>query len=114
METAAHVELPINLKGFLSIEGLSKAVANCHLLGPDFFSYGSIAKTAVPGMDYELEITASRRKQYSWFAVWNQGDNEAKIYATCWNIAMNTSEFTRTAPNICSFFWDLASSAHGC
>lgn len=109
-ENANAVQLPPNLRRFLSCSEISNAVVKSHPNNPHLVLPGDrdcefrrdppLGRT---GADYALTIMVPHQGNHVWAAVFNRGDNDASVYVT-WD----EDHWVLTAPTIGFFFWDLA------
>lgn len=123
MEDEHSVKMPVTLKAFLSVRHINEAVSHSHPVTPQMMSSVKdfVFCRNVAGMDYALKIltiSLASRRDMSWWALWNNGDSDAKVFRSTLeeepefdgdDSVVDAPNFC-TAPNICTFFWDLGSS----
>ena len=104
------INLPKNLKTFMSFSGISEAVISSHPNNPSLILPGSnfcelIEKPQIKEAhaDYAISILEPHQGDHTWYAVFNEGDLDSKIY-----VSWDDEDWLLTAPSISMFFWDLA------
>lgn len=111
----AAVRVPASLRTLLTRVGVADAVRDCHSNNPCFVPY-SAKKWGVspPGKDVvgRHAVPVMEHYDYEWFAVFDDGDAEARIYLH-WMNDDGEAVWRLAAPTVGFFFWDLAQTGLG-
>jgi hypothetical protein len=105
------VKLPAALNQFLTQRGVVQAVTDAHpnnpwLIGPGQEEWQLRPEMKKAGLDGEYAFRVMTHYDYDWYAVFDAGDNEARVYLK-WE-AENKEVWRCAAPSVGMFFWDLA------
>src|SRR5262249_37774104 len=120
LERQNKISLPPPLRSFLIREHVEEAIQH-HPLGTWLFSLNTLAlKKAEPDLDGQYALGVLRREQFHFYAVFNEGDTDARIYIL--NEEKLSEQKRRTkknddpawrlcAPTVGMFFWDLGQTS---
>jgi len=120
LETRSNVILPSTLRTFLTRPGVAGAVFHSHPNNP---SLADIDKDTVlrSGMrvshnlsgDFALTLMIPHQGNHQWFAVFDDGDHDVKVYIAWYNVQNDVVGWKITAPTLGFFLWDLAQTGLG-
>lgn len=110
-EQQQAVKLPAALNQFLTQRGVVQAVTDAHpnnpwLIWPGEEGWRLRPEMKEAGLDGEYAFWVMNHHDYDWYAVFDAGDNEARVYLN-WQ-GEHGEVWRRVAPSVGMFFWDLA------
>ena len=110
-EQKQGVKLPATLNQFLTQGGVAQAVTDAHpnnpgLIWSDKDPWQLRPEMKKVGLDGEYAFRLMNHFDYDWYAVFDSGDNDARVYLY-WQ-AEDREVWRRVAPSVGMFFWDLA------
>ena len=117
-EREQGVQLPATLKELLQRHGVAEAVSDCHPNNPNLVEFRRGDWKLRHGLwdrdlggDCALTILVPHQGDHEWAAVFDDGDDDARIYVR-WDGEPDDT-WLPTAPGIGLFFWDLAQTGLG-
>lgn len=112
-EATHSIRLPEALKTILSRRNIDRLVCNAHpnnpqlqLIERDGWELHQGLASAEIDSDYAVTIMLPHQGDHEWVAVFNSGDDDARIYLR-WKFE-EPEVWRLTAPTVGMFFWDLA------
>ncbi|MEW6732148.1 MAG: hypothetical protein AB1489_12540 [Acidobacteriota bacterium] len=107
--------LPQLLTTFLTRESIARGVRDCHPNNPnlppfdgsDFRVESAMRDRGVPG-NFAITLMVPHQGDHAWFAVFDEGDDDARICVGPLDDDAENQSWILTAPTIAFFFWDLA------
>lgn len=112
------VRLPRACVEFFSRSGVAEAVHDCHQNNPDLVPLDTWAlrrdlrKQKLHG-DCALNVMLPHQGDHEWFLVFDDGEDDARVYVRFVPDDGSSEVWLYTAPSIGHFFWDLAQTGIG-
>jgi hypothetical protein len=114
-ELANAIHLPTSLVKLLKQTGIAYAISNCHPLWPciveitEWCLRRNMRKKNLSG-DFALDIMYPYEGDFNWSVVFDEGEEDARVYYVEGKGMYEDESWQLTAPGIGMFFWDLAQS----
>lgn len=114
-EFESGVKLPGSLATFLTREGISKAVTSRLPNSPELIEVGTVEFSFLINLgergfdgDYAFSLARPHQGYRDWYAVFNEGEEDARVYLGPTSLNAPRQEWLPIAPTLSFFFWDLA------